>query len=140
MLGISLFGAVGLLAQVPPEPPNRTATLAPLPLPIVGRWRRTDPAYEKEVLVVRKTGRVRIGAPAAEVDGLVTRLSDRKLQLDLRPPFGHQRLICRWWRDGDKLSLEILESKSKVDDRDVYRVLDADRSAQGQTWRFQRSK
>jgi hypothetical protein len=132
-------------ADVALEPQDLTATVAPVRLPMAGRWQRLDTAYEKETLVVSRGGQVSLGEPGRAVAGRCTGLSADTIQLDFRSKwnlFGSsgRRFTCRWRLQDSILTLEILESMSQASPDAEFHVLDVDRSAVGETWRFQRAR
>jgi hypothetical protein len=128
-------------ADVPLEPQDRTATVAPVRLQMAGRWQRLDAAYEKEMLVVSRSGQTTFGEQGREATGRCTPLSADTIQLDFRDQFDSgRRLKCRWRLQDAILTLEIVESSSQTGRDAPYYVLDADRSVVGETWRFQRAR
>lgn len=136
----------GTDAKGPTELHGQTATLDPTRLPFVGIWQRSEQAVDPKVFLISPAGKVLIHlagwAGAAGAEGPAGRwatVSDRSIQLDLRPSFGHRRLTCRWAVHGDELWLEILQSKSRTDITEPFQVLDEDRSLEGQVWRFRRN-
>jgi hypothetical protein len=122
-------------ADVPSEIAEPTATVRTIRPAFAGSWHRIDSAYEHEVLVLSESGNVRLGS---DVLGR-WRVQGQTLELTIRPPFGFQQLTSRWRVDGDYLRLDVLSSRSKVDEDDAYQELDMDRSVQWQTWRFRRA-
>jgi hypothetical protein len=102
----------------------------------VGSWHRVDTAYEQQLLVLSEAGNVRLDS---DIPGR-WRAQGQTLELIIRTQFGFQQLTSRWRVDGDYLRLDVLSSRSKVDEDDAYQELDMDRSAQWQTWRFRRAR
>jgi hypothetical protein len=135
------LGAAYGWAGVMPVALDRTATVAPLRLPLEGKWQRVDTAYEHELLIVGRGGRVLLGESGHEASARCLSLSADTIQLDFDSLSGYgRRLRCRWRLQDDALLVEIVASMSRADRGAEFNVLDVDRSLLGETWRFRRAR
>lgn len=107
---------------------------------ILGKWQRTDPGKEKEVLVVDKAGDIRKGEPGYEYSGKYKFLDENTLEFQAKRDGAMAEQYTKWIVNArpEKLTVKVQDAQSRADDIDSFRETSDDTLRKGSEEHYRR--